>query len=100
MLRDNKLRRLNPDPCNVEALVTQIVVILNTWFHTCESIIKTHLYETMHNSNKPWNCLKCGIPNSSSTLFIMTTLNVLKTYISTSHIQMTIPFNFRENQLG
>ena len=41
----------------------------NTWFHTqCESIRDT-IYDTMQNSNTSWNCLKCGMPNFSSTLF-------------------------------
>ena len=41
----------------------------NTWFHTqCESIRDT-IYDTMQNSNTSWNCLKCGMPNLSSTLF-------------------------------
>ena len=70
----------------------------NTWFHTqCESIRDT-IYDTMQNSNTSWNCLKCQI--SVVHFLITTTLNILKTYISTSQIQMIIPFNFRQHQLG
>ena len=41
----------------------------NIWYHTkCENIHDT-IYATMHNSNTSWECLHCGMPNFSTTLF-------------------------------
>ena len=39
------------------------------WFHTqCENM-RDIIYDTMHNSNTSWECINCGMPNFSSTLF-------------------------------
>ena len=45
------------------------------WFHVqCENV-RSQIYECMQNSNTTWECIQCGMPNFSTTLFDLTKLD-------------------------
>ena len=45
-----------------------------TWFHASCQGMRSIIYETADNSNVEWLCTNCGVPNFSTTLFDLSSL--------------------------
>ena len=46
----------------------------NAWYHVKCMQMNTHVYEALANSSCIWECVVCGLPNFSSSLFESSTI--------------------------
>ncbi len=69
------------------------------WYHIqCENM-RSVIYDCMQNSNTSWECIRCGMPNFSTTLFDLTKLdsnNNPYSVLSDSSLNLD-PFNESNN---
>lgn len=46
----------------------------DVWYHVKCKQMSTHIYEALANSSYIWECVVCGFPNVSSSLFDLSTI--------------------------
>ena len=62
----------------------------NTWFHPDWISMNSIVYDRLVNSSMSWECLKCGLPNTSTTLFD-TNISDYSNLSDSSNISLNIP---------